>query len=80
MEHPKRPRELSELVEAMRKGTDHQTADRLLVETLQGLVFRRTLNPQQRDKVLEILNHYHAQLTSGGQAALFPEYTMEGTN
>lgn len=67
------PRDLPDLAIAMARPMGHQEADKLLVEALQSLIFRRTLNPQQRDAVLAMLNAYRMKLTREGQLTLFGE-------
>lgn len=67
------PRNLPDLALEMARPIGHSDADKLLVEALQSLVFQRTLNPQQRDAVLELLNQYRMKLTREGQLKLFGE-------
>ena len=52
------PRPLPELAIAMAEPIGHQAADALLIEALQSLIYRRTLNPQQRDAVQKLLDAY----------------------
>lgn len=66
-----KPRTLTELASAMEQPMSHQEADKLLIESLQSLMFHRTLNPQQRDTIQKMLMLYHAKLTTQGQLALF---------
>ncbi len=69
---PPRPRQLSELAQEMQKPFGHQQKDMLLIEALQSLVYHRTLNPQQRDFVLTIVQQYRlSQDLQGMQMSLF---------
>jgi hypothetical protein len=73
-----KPRPLVEIAKEMAEPIGHAKTDALLIETLQSLIYYRTLNPQQRNAVQAIIDNYIAHSSvSPGQRSLFHVEVVE---